>query len=397
MKNLFLKKILAGLALAATLVAPLSTAQAVTFPDGRATSGDLTISTSRTEDSVKSDITTLANSGATSVIVTSATGFVAGDYVFIMQMQGTGAGKYEINKIRSISSNTLNLFFATANTYQSTKAQVIRVNEYHNVTVTTGGTWGVNGWNGTTGGILVALINGALSINAGTISVAGLGYNGGGGGGHDCSGGARTSNAYQGEGENGIGAANTAAANGMGGGGIYRQGAGGGYASTGGNGDVAVGGNTGGQANLSTSFFFGGAGGGSDSNNCMSGGSGGGGGGIIFLPSISKSFTGGTIKSDGANGSIGSRFPSADGWDGAGGAGGAIYLPTKNALALGSGLVTSSGGTGIGAGTGSVGRVGTNAGATVTGTASPSIDATPTDTIINKDNEAQKAILGMGF
>lgn len=395
MQKFNLKKLLGGLLLTATLLAPFS-ASAITIPEGRATLGNLTISGSRTEDSVKSNITVLASIGANTVTVSSATGFVAGDYVFLYQAQGTGAGNYQIDKIASISSNTLTLFDKLTSAFQATKAEVIKINEYHDVTVASGGAWSASSWNGTTGGILVALLNGTLTVQTGgSVSMNSTGFGGGGGAGQDCGGGFPTGLVTQGDSSIGTGA-NSASRNGMGGGaGSYQfssyhnGGGGGGYGTSGSTaGAPTEGGTTGGSADMSTIFFGGGGGGSQEIGGCISGGGGGTAGGIVFISSIFKTFTGGTLSSNGANGGIGSRFPFADGQDGAGASGGAIYLPTKLTVALGTGVVTATGGTvGLGnAGVGGVGRVATLASATVTGTASPTVDVSSTDTIINKDN-----------
>ncbi len=408
--KLKLKKLVAGLTVALTLLSPFS-AQAVYFPEGRAISGDITITsgTTRTEDSVKSAINTLANSGDTAVTVASATGFSAGDYVFIIQVQGTGAGNYEINKIRSISSNTLNLFNPTISAYQSSKAQAIKINEYHNVTLNSGGKWTASAWNGTTGGVLVAMISDTLTQSTfGTTTVENLGFSGGSG--QSNSG----SSANQGDSSTGTGGVSTGA-NGMGGGGGgaccgpgSAGGGGGGYASSGstpgaGGGHTAgTGGSSAGGVTNSTLFLGGGGGGGECISASCVGGSGGTSGGIIFL--ISGNNTTVSSGSVASLGQAGSGCGASGGGGGGGGSGGGIRFLTKNTLALGSGIVVATGGAGGSSGpcgnaggAGSDGRISTLSSATVTGTASPTINTSSTDIVINKDNEAQKMILGFSM
>lgn len=398
MNKFNLKKLLTGLLLTAILAIPFST-QAVVIPEGRATSGDLTISGSTTENGTKSAITTLANSGDTAVIVSSASGFVAGDYIYIGQMQGTGAGNYEINKIRSISSNTLNLFNPTISAYQSTGAQVIRLAEYHNVTVANGGTWSASAWNGTTGGVLIALLNGGLTLQTGgTITMSTNGFSGGSGAGQ---GGA--SCGTQGTGTSGTGSA-ASSANGNGGGagcqGVGNDadsGGGGGQATAGTNGSAnsagvgGTGGSISGSASLSTSMAIGGGAGGAQCNTAScSATSGGTGGGIIFIATASTTVTAGTFTNVGGNSSACSASGGASGGSGAGGS---IRLPVRLALNLGSTISAIAGTVGTtnctrSGGSGATGRVATVSGPTVTGTASPTIDTSSTDRVQNKDNEA---------
>ncbi len=405
MKSLKLKKLLAGLTLTATLLAPFS-AYALTIPEGRATSGDLTISGSRTEDSVKSAINVLASSGDTAVTVASATGFSAGDYIYIGQMTGTGAGNYEINKIRSISTNTLNLFFPTISAYQSSGAQVIKILEYHNVTVASGGNWSASSWNGTTGGVLIALLNGGLTLQSGgTITMTGNGYAGGGG---------SSTQGTQGTGTNGSGGASSSA-NGNGGGGgddgvgnDAVGGGGGGNANSGSDGTknggsagvVGSGGASAGSATLSTSAVLGGGGGGSECNTAScTAGSGTAGGGFIMFVTASTTVTAGTFAS---NGTGGSGCGASGGAGSATGAGGSIRLPARLNITLGTTITANAGAVvttncnGNG-GAGSDGRVATVSGATVSGTTNPTINTSSTDRVENKDNEAQKMLLSFSM
>lgn len=406
MKN-NLKKLLGGLLLTATLLAPFS-AQALSIPEGRATSGDLTISGSRTEDSVHSNITTLASAGASAVILSSASGFTAGDYVMITQTFGTGAGLYEFQKIQTISSNTLNLAGTLTNAYQSSGAQVIKVNEYHNVTVASGGNWNVSGWDGTKGGILVAFLNGGLTLQSGgTITASTVGFSGGAGApqfGATCG--------TQGNGTPGTGSAGSGANGNSGGGGCQGvgndtdSGGGGGNSSSGGSGSAngagsgGTGGALSGSATMSTSIFFGGAGGGAQCNTGSCGASSGGtGAGIILLVSASTTVSAGTFTAVG--GDTGS-CPASGGASGGSGAGGSVRLPVRLNITLGSTISAVNGTPGSAlcgrtGGTGSTGRVATVSGVTVTGTSNPTIDTSSTDVVTNKDNEAQKMMLGFSM
>lgn len=409
MKLFKLKKLLAGLTLTATLLAPFS-AQAISIPEGRATSGDLTISGSRTEDSVHSNINTLASAGASAVVLASATGFTAGDYVMITQTFGTGASLYEFQKILTISSNTLNLAGTLTNSYQSTGAQVVKVNEYHNVTVANGGTWTASAWDGTKGGILVAFLNGGLTLQTGgTITASSLGFSGGAGApqfGASCGtqGNSTSGNGAAASGQNansgGGGCAGVGTDN-VGGGGGGNVSAGGDGTKNGGSaGTVGQGGALSGSATLSTSIFFGGAGGGAECNTAScSATDGGRGAGIIILVSASTTVSQGTFTNVGADTS---SCGVSGGASGGSGAGGSVRLPVRLNITLGSTIsaVAGTSGTtncnGIG-GTGSTGRVGTVSTATVTGTSNPTINTSSTDVVLNKDNEAQKMILSFSM
>lgn len=396
-----LKKLLSSLLLSALLVVPFS-AQAVSFPEGRATSGDLTITagTTRTEDSVKSAITLLTNSGTASTTVASATGFSAGDYILLYQVEGTGAGNYEVAKIGSIGAGgnfqlTENLTY----TYQATKAYITKINEYHNVTINSGGSWTASAWNGTTGGILVALLNGTLTQNAfGTTTVVGLGYTGGAGG---------TDQGTQGSTYTGVGGGSTGNNNTGGGGGNNISspnscgGAGGGHSTAGSAGGAPVfcnsttGGAIGADSiQLATTTYYGGGGGGGANVSGGAGSGSAGGGFMLLIAGNSIDVSNGLLTARGSNGGGGTGA-------GGGGGGGSARLMAKNSLALGTSKVFATGGDGgvgtTNGGAGGDGRIATLNTTTVTGTASPTINTQSTDIIINKDNEAQKMILGFSM
>ncbi len=127
----------------------------------------------------------------------------AGDVVLLYQPRGAtidttntptyggditygNAGNYELRTVRAVSGNTIALdgtdtaTGCTANlknTY-SVGAQVIRVPQYSSLTVNGGASVVASTWNGTTGGVVAALVQGALTVN-GSISVNGQGFRGG--------------------------------------------------------------------------------------------------------------------------------------------------------------------------------------------------------------------------
>lgn len=391
-------KLLLLIALLIPLVTTADYSSITILPQGRGTNGDLAISSSRNEitNSANTSITALTGSSA-STTVTSVTGFAANDYVLIHQTQsatGSTVGSWEINKIGEISGSDIIYQEPLENTYGATNAQVVKINEYHDVVIESGGTWTTDAWDESDGGILVAMLTGTLTVETGgNISVDSLGYAGGG---------ASTSQGTQGAEEGGEGGASKAN-NGSGGGGGNNisspnscDGAGGGHSSAGGNAGVpafCVETPTGGiiaddSLSLATTTYLGAAGGGG-ANAGGGATSGAKGAGWIFIISAEDiETTGGTISADGADASDGAG-------DGGGGAGGSIRLVTKHNLTLGTSKVYSAGGSGGGAG--GTGRIATLSSATVTGTSAPTIDTSATTEIYNLDQDAIKINLGIGF
>lgn len=372
------------LLLITTLFVPM-VSSAVVYPMGRAYSGDKTVSTTVTEDSTKSAINLLSNSGFASTTVASASGFNAGNYILLVQMSGTGKGNYEVQKIQSISSNTLFFYESLVSTYQSSGAQVIKINEYNNVTVTASGSWQASAWNGTTGGVLVALINGTFTQSAASASttVASQGFGGGAGASNPPGGTPGSGSGSGGGGGSGTGASGSGACGGGGGGHVASGGNGGTYALC--TGPAGTGGGTYGGVTLASGNMQLGSGGGGGYGINLTGGSGGSGGGTILLFANKFSISGGVFAANGGAGQ------STNG-PGGGGSGGSLRLLPFTSLALGTSVVTSSGGAaGTGdasAGGGANGRIATNVSATVTGTASPTIDTSSTDIVRPKDSEA---------
>ncbi len=360
--------------------------QSGVFGDG--SDGDLTVSSGQTKyvDNVRTRMTSTAGAGQKNVSVASTSGFPVGDEVLVIQMQGTGAGNYEFGTIASIGSGRLTLQGNLQHTYTvggNSKAQVLRVPHYRNVTVQGGGTLTAHAWDGNTGGIVAfrvsgkATVSGTISVNGGNGSKIGPGQGtaaGGTGGGFRGGLARHTSSwpaqAQQGEGTSGD-RGDSWSANGNGGGGGYivgssngRGGGGGGNGTAGTDGccdwyanRAGRGGPAGGSSDLSRMVFGGGGGGGvNDGNSAPSegAGSGGSGGGIVVI--LSKEIeVSGAIAANGGNGGTG--IP--DGGTGGSGAGGSILIRTANAT-LGTSLITATGGAGDsswGGGNGGDGRI----------------------------------------
>lgn len=145
----------------------------------------------------------------TALTVANASGFAAGDLVFIIQMYGAevnavtdpnnfnnslpndtsygkvkqynSAGLNEFAQVNAVAGAVINIDCGLKNKYDSTRAvQVIRVPRYTSLTLTSPGTITCPAWNGATGGVVVIEVQGNTVINTGaSINVSGLGYRGG--------------------------------------------------------------------------------------------------------------------------------------------------------------------------------------------------------------------------
>ena len=235
-------------------------------------------------------------------------------------------------------------------------AQVIRVPNFKNVTVASGGTITAHPWNGRTGGVLAFRVSNSIN-NFGVIQANGIGYQGGEGGPNLYDRFGRTGESYE-----GIGGVRTTRNNFGGGGGgqgdtgnhpsgpIGVGGGGAGYGSSGtkppqssggpstGSGGVVYGDSFPGRIHLGS----GGGGGGSDSDPALSpyGGRGGNGGGAVIVSAYNFATTG-IISSNGINGSRGSVCSGGGG----GGSGGSIVLYVGKGN-IGSSLVQAIGASG---------------------------------------------------
>ena len=402
-----MKKLLASFLTLAFFAAPFA-ANAVVIPTGRAYSGDLNISSGTvTDNSVASNIVATSTTATASTTVASVTGFSAGQYVMLYQVTGSGAGQYEFQLVRSVVGNSLFFYNNLSNQYDkdsSSTAEVIKVSEYHNVSIS-GGTWTAPAWNGSTGGVLVAFLTGQLLQTGGAIT-APNGFGGGSGYGQ----GSGISPANQGNSASStVTGGLSSSANGQAGGGGGTNGVpgngaggGGGYGTGGSSGGsvnsapVGAGGNTAGTPTLSL-LYFGGSGGGGDcvtAGPCSSG-SGATSPGIVFISAASTTISGGSLTSNGQAGGTG----TASG--GGASSGGSIRLPDWLSLNVGSNLVTalsaSGGGTSPGGGGSGVGRIAGVSQASLSGTTNPTIDHSSTDYVYNVDNQATNVSLGSSF
>lgn len=338
--------------------------QLVTFGDGINGNASLSGTHSPVQTGCSTNTTTVLN-------VTSTTGFTAGDYVYIEQIMGTGATLRDIIQVSSVGSGVLNLAKAMTNTYSSTgsnKAQVILIPRYTGLTI--GSTFTVNAFDGTVGGVFVAMVNGRTYLNA-DFSATGKGFRGGSGGlaatgTPDTGDTAESSSGPSIAGGTGVTTSAGIATNGSGGQGAQGRrgpdtaagGGGGGHGAAGTVGEDSVGpgavgggagGSTSGNSDLFTAMDFGGGGGGGGKANDpgVGGqtpqGDGGDGGGKIIL--FTKEFVMGGSGSLHAKGSSGDNGGNNEHGAGGGGAGGSILI-VCNRGELGTNQISVAGGTG---------------------------------------------------
>jgi hypothetical protein len=284
-------------------------------------------------------------------------GFSVGDIVMFHQSQRTtNAGRSEFDQITAINTpNSWTLARPLTYSYDNTngRAQVIKVPQYHNVTVQAGGALTAPAWDGSTGGILVFRATGITDIQSGgSVSIDAKGYRGGAWG--------DTNTVYHtgqpGESFNGLGAScnvrfctsNQPNNGGGGGGGKIAiedgSGGGGGYATAGGKGPdggltVGIGGEVYGDATLSMLLFGSGGGGTFWNYGAASAADGGNGGGAILIYARTL-IVNGEIHSNGADGTRGGMGEGSGG-----GSGGSIKLITNDAQ-ISTHLIIAKGGAG---------------------------------------------------
>ena len=170
--------------------------------------GAKTISGTITNLNEYTTLTADAVAGNTSVSVANCTlnsggNFSApldtGDLIIIIQMQGatlnaatdstwgaitnySNCGNYEFAEVLSTPNvSTINLNCGLQNNYSAAgRVQVIRVPRYSSLTISAGATLSCVAWNGSTGGVLAAEVNGNTVISGtGKIDVSGKGFRGG--------------------------------------------------------------------------------------------------------------------------------------------------------------------------------------------------------------------------
>jgi|JI9StandDraft_1071089.scaffolds.fasta_scaffold21199_2 uncharacterized repeat protein (TIGR01451 family) len=159
-----------------------------------------TVTTANTVINTYYTVTAGLTAGGSTVPLSSVTGLSVGDVLMLYQAQGAtitttnsaaygavtalnNAGRYELVSIVSIAANTV-----TINTdcsaglrysYTNGLTQAIRVPQYTSLTVSGAGSITSTAWNGTTGGVVAAIVQNTASIGGAGITVAGQGFRGG--------------------------------------------------------------------------------------------------------------------------------------------------------------------------------------------------------------------------
>lgn len=161
--------------------------------------GALTVTAANTTVNTYTTLTAGAAAGATTLTVASAAGITAGDVLLVYQAQGAtitttnantygaisalgNAGRYEYVSVASVAGNTVTLGRACDLTplrfSYSNGAQVLRVPQYSSMTINAGASMVPQAWNGSTGGVVAAIVDGTATVN-GSINANGRGFRGG--------------------------------------------------------------------------------------------------------------------------------------------------------------------------------------------------------------------------
>lgn len=161
--------------------------------------GALTVGVANTVVNSYTTLSAGAAAGATTLSVASAAGITVGDVLLVYQAQGatigTGntsaygavtalgnTGRYEYVSVAAVSGTTITLGTACDTTplrfsYNS-GAQVVRVPQYSSLTVNGGASIVAQAWNGSTGGVVAAIVDGTATVN-GSINANAAGFRGG--------------------------------------------------------------------------------------------------------------------------------------------------------------------------------------------------------------------------
>ena len=259
--------------------------------------------------------------GASTIPVTGGTNFAAGQDILIVQhIAGRGAataGAYEYNSVLSVDSTHIYLARPLASSYFSqtdfisacSKAQVVRIRNYTDVSVATTGTLTCPAFDNAKYGVLIFKASGTVS-GGGTISASAKGFPGGATGGGRSGyhqNGSADSISYCGGGGTGafVGYNTSASQGGNKTSGATQSGPGGGLSY--------------GSADLQTSLTFGGGGGSRSYNGYYA--VGGAGGGLVVVLASAVTFTG-LICSDGGQGAFDGQYAQKGG----SGAGGSVFI-----------------------------------------------------------------------
>ncbi|AGC41792.1 hypothetical protein MYSTI_00441 [Myxococcus stipitatus DSM 14675] len=364
------------LVLVLLLLSSAAQAELDSFGVGTGRDGSLTVNTRRTINTAMR-MPLGAQRGTRTLSVEAVTAPAVGSLLLIHQTQGFasstpsggtgptspgGVGSWEMARVSSVTAGSpmvIQLSAPLVNTYDAPGSQAVTVPEYTTVNVSGSGSLVAPAWNGSSGGILAFLANGAVTNNS-SINADGMGFRGGVFGENttrtNCTGDdlpTSQGGAFKGEGlvveryGSASGRGNLVNA---GGGGICKDagGGGGGHRGAGG-----LGGRTaptdgmrdmGGQGGVVMDYtvvysFLLGGGGGAGEGDTGDGSSGGAGGGAVLVRALSVS-GGGTFS---ANGAAAAASGGEDG-AGGGGAGGSVIVRVTGALGCSQALVQGGAG-----------------------------------------------------
>ena len=120
--------------------------------------------------------TALGTAAGSAVVLGSATGFQVGQAILLHQTQGVGAGNWELQAITALAGTTATTSGPLKNTYVA-GAQAVVVPQYTTVNLPATSVLNAPAWNGSVGGILTFMANGAVTVT-GSIDMKGQGFRG---------------------------------------------------------------------------------------------------------------------------------------------------------------------------------------------------------------------------
>ena len=179
------------------ITSPNNILLATNLDNGDGKDGSLTVGEADDEegpiyfvDEIRTGVSMTSYIGSSYISVNSNTGFEDGQEVLIIQMTGTGAGTWETDNIspHGVEPTLLNFTRQLKNAYYTdanSKAQVIKVPHFKDVTVNYGGEITCHPWimDSQTGGVIFFRATGTVTINTGgVIDASGCGFQGGSGG-----------------------------------------------------------------------------------------------------------------------------------------------------------------------------------------------------------------------
>lgn len=181
----------------ATLCAGLAAMPAQAWTPGK--DGTVNVSTANTVINQYTTLASAAAAGSTTLTLASTAGITAGDVLMVYQAQGAtistantaaygavtslgNAGRYEFVSVAAVSGSTVTLGAACSTAplrfSYGTGAQAIRVPQYATLFVSPGASVVAQPWNGSTGGVVAAIVQGTAIIN-GSMHANARGFRGG--------------------------------------------------------------------------------------------------------------------------------------------------------------------------------------------------------------------------